>query len=111
MKISRRYFLKTTGIAAVGIGIAPGLLSRSVMALAAEATPKKKIFVLIIQRGAMDGLSLVVPTQDPYYLQNRPNIGLKAVGERPLLRLDGNFALHPAMQSLGELRVPSHDTR
>jgi uncharacterized protein (DUF1501 family) len=99
MKISRRYFLKTAGVAAVGIGISPAFLTRSVLALDGS-TNKKKIFVLIIQRGAMDGLSLVVPTSDSYYLQNRPNIGLKTSGDQSLLKLDGNFGLHPSMQSL-----------
>jgi uncharacterized protein (DUF1501 family) len=102
MKISRRYFLKTTGIAAVGIGISPALLTRSVMALGGTAD-QKKIFILIIQRGAMDGLSLVVPTSDAYYLQNRPNIGLKTSGDEALIKLDNGFGLHPAMQSLKSL--------
>jgi len=109
LHMNRRYFLKQTGLAAVGIGFAPLFLSRSVQALvnasvaAGQSPGRKKIFVLIIQRGAMDGLSLVVPTSDAYYLQNRPGIGLKAQGDEALLRLDGNFGLHPAMQSLKPL--------
>jgi uncharacterized protein (DUF1501 family) len=102
MKISRRYFLKTAGISAVGIGISPALLTRSVLALDGSGD-QKKVFVLIIQRGAMDGLSLVVPIHDSYYLQNRPNIGLKKSGDQALLSLDGNFGLHPSMQSLKPL--------
>jgi uncharacterized protein (DUF1501 family) len=102
--MNRRYFLQQTGLAAVAIGISPLFLSRSVQALVNASTStaagRKKVFVLIIQRGAMDGLSLVVPTSDPYYLQNSPAIGLKAQGDEALLRLDGNFGLHPAMASL-----------
>jgi uncharacterized protein (DUF1501 family) len=102
MKISRRYFLKQAGVSAIGLGISPLFLSRSVLALTqnAAAAPSKKVFVLIIQRGAMDGLSLVVPTQDAYYLENRPHIGLQKTGEQALLKLDGNFGFHPSMQSL-----------
>jgi len=100
--MNRRYFLKQTGLAAVGLGISPLFLSRSVQALVASSldSNRKKIFVLIIQRGAMDGLSLVVPTSDAYYSQNRPSIGLQPRGDAPLLKLDGNFGFHPSMQSL-----------
>ena len=58
LKFSRRYFLKQGGIAMVGLSAMPAFLQRAV---AATPTPSKKQFVVLFQRGAADGLNIVVP--------------------------------------------------
>jgi uncharacterized protein (DUF1501 family) len=52
-------------------------------------------FVLLILRGGMDGLSAVVPHGDPHLAALR-----KALVPDTLLRLDGFFGLHPALETL-----------
>lgn len=83
---TRRGFLR---VAAVGTGtslFAPRLL------FARAATERR--FVFVIQRGAADGLDTVIPYADPAYAQLRGPI---AVDVTNAARLDGSFALHPAL--------------
>ena len=73
MKISRRYFLKSGGIAMVGMAALPSFLQRAV---AATTTQVKKKMVVLFQRGAMDGLNVVVPFGEPNYYRMRPTIAI-----------------------------------
>ena len=57
---SRRVFLKSSALAMVGVGATPAWLSRALYAADAP-TPRKKVLVAIFQRGAVDGLNVVVP--------------------------------------------------
>ena len=75
MKISRRYFLKNGGIAMLGMASLPSFLQRAV---AATAAPSKKRMVVLFQRGAMDGLNVVVPFGEPEYYRLRPTIAIPA---------------------------------
>ena len=75
MAISRRYFLKSGGIAMLGMASLPSFLQRAV---AATAGPSKKKMVVLFQRGAMDGLNVVVPFAEPNYYQLRPTIAIPA---------------------------------
>lgn len=74
---------------------AAGLLASPRVLFARAATERR--FIFIIQRGAADGLHTVVPYADPAYARHR---GALAVNATSALKLDGSFALHPA---LGEL--------
>ena len=56
----RRVFLRDSALAMVGIGAAPLWLTRALYAADAPS-PRKKILVAIFQRGAADGLNIVVP--------------------------------------------------
>jgi uncharacterized protein (DUF1501 family) len=56
---SRRFFLRASAVAMAGVGVAPPWLVRA----AAEGGNKRKILVAIFQRGAADGLNVVVPFQ------------------------------------------------
>ena len=60
MSITRRVFLKNGAIAIVGTSIVPSFLTRAVYA-AETAAPGKKRLVVLFQRGAADGLNIVVP--------------------------------------------------
>jgi uncharacterized protein (DUF1501 family) len=97
--LTRREFLRASAIAAGGLG-APSWLVRA----AAHGVNSRKILVAIFQRGAADGLNIVVPFFEPRYYELRPGIAVPAPG-RPngALDLDGRFALHPSLQPLKAL--------
>jgi uncharacterized protein (DUF1501 family) len=100
MKISRRYFLKSGGIAMVGMAALPSFLQRAV---ASTVNPAKKKMVVLFQRGAMDGLNVVVPFGEPNYYRMRPTIAIpepKRGGADAALDLDGFFGLHPSLQPI-----------
>src|SRR5208282_6547171 len=103
MTISRRYFLKIGGIAMLGMASLPSFLQRAV---AATAGPNKKKMVVLFQRGAMDGLNVVVPFAEPNYYRLRPTIAIPAPsrgGAEAAIDLDGFFGLHPSLQPLQPL--------
>ncbi len=103
MNISRRYFLKNGGIAMLGMASLPSFLQRAV---AATAGPRQKKMVVLFQRGAMDGLNVVVPFAEPSYYQLRPTIAIPAPGRGTsdaAIDLDGFFGLHPSLQPLQPL--------
>jgi len=69
---SRRVFLKGSALAMFGVGSMPVWLSRSLYA--ADSTEgRKKILVAIFQRGAVDGLNMVIPFGEPRYYELRPS--------------------------------------
>ncbi|MEP7118875.1 MAG: DUF1501 domain-containing protein, partial [Acidobacteriota bacterium] len=102
---SRRVFLKSGGLALVTMGFAPSFLARTVHA----AGTRKKLLIAIFQRGAVDGLNMVVPFGDPGYYAARPSIAIAPPG-RPdgALDLDGFFGLHPRMRALQPLWQAGH---
>src|SRR5687768_9984644 len=105
MNVTRRLFLKNGGVAIASIGLAPALgpafLRRAVFGAEPTAANKKKTLICIFQRGAADGLSMVVPYGDPNLYKLRPNLAIPrpSAGERggAALDLDGFFGLHPAL--------------
>ncbi len=105
---SRRVFLKGGALAMFGVGSMPAWLSRSLYA-AESAETRKKILVAIFQRGAVDGLNMVVPFGEPRYYELRPSIAIpKPDGTmNAAIDLDGFFGLHPALASL----KPIYDER
>jgi uncharacterized protein (DUF1501 family) len=99
--ISRRVFLKDGGLALVSLGFAPQFLARTV---AASGAPRRKVLVTIFQRGAVDGLNMIVPFGERDYYASRPSIAVERPGGSPdaALDLDG-FGLHPRMGALKPL--------
>ena len=97
MSITRRIFLRNSAMAAVGTAAIPTFLTRSVMAQTEAARASGKRLVVIFQRGAADGLNVVIPYGDPAYYQLRTSI---AIQPKELIDLDGFYGLHPAMASL-----------
>ena len=73
LKFSRRYFLKQGGVAMVGLSAMPAFLQRAV---AATPMTGKKQLVVLFQRGAADGLNIVVPFGEPNYYRLRPSIAI-----------------------------------
>jgi uncharacterized protein (DUF1501 family) len=102
---TRRGFLKNGALALVGTAAIPSFLTRAVMAQATAASASRKKLVVVFQRGAADGLNIVIPHAEPSYFQMRPTI---AIPQQQILDLDGFFGLHPAMASLKPLWDAKH---
>jgi uncharacterized protein (DUF1501 family) len=102
MTISRRVFVKSGGLAMVSLGLDPLFLARAAFASTRlPASPSHSpILVCLFQRGAVDGLSMIVPHGDRVYYEERPRI---AVAERDVVDLDGYFGLHPRLAALRTL--------
>jgi uncharacterized protein (DUF1501 family) len=103
--MDRRYFLKSSGIALAGFGMtaaAPGFLRQFAQAAAGDGFfGKKKVLIAIFQRGAVDGLNMVVPYGETEYYRRRPSIAVpRPESEGGAIDLDGFFGLHPAMAPL-----------
>ena len=99
--LTRRYFMRASAIAVAGMGAAPSWLVRA--AAPGEST-RNKILIAIFQRGAADGLNIVVPHFEKRYYELRPTIAIPAPGKNNgAIDLDGRFALHPALQALKPL--------
>ena len=58
--ITRRIFLKNSGLALVGMGAVPSFVFRTVLAAPGDDR-RKKVLITVFQRGGMDGLNTVVP--------------------------------------------------
>ena len=110
--INRRVFLRNSALAMVGAGTVPLWLQRALYA--GSNTPRKKILVAIFQRGAADGLNVVVPHAEKAYYTLRPTIAIprpSAAGDRrgaSAIDLDGFFGLHPALGPLKPLFDQRH---
>ncbi len=103
MAITRRIFLRNSALAAVGTAALPAFLQRA--ALGADQNLGTKRLVVIFQRGAADGLNIVVPHGEAAYYQMRPSINIP---RSTVLDLDGFFGLHPAMSSFQPLWKEGH---
>lgn len=107
--MKRRDFLfAPPAAAATGVGMGVGLVpagwtvwTAPARANTAPATERRKLVVVML-RGAIDGLSVVAPHADPAYYQARSTIALAVPGsgEGSLLPLDARFGLHPALARL-----------
>src|SRR3981189_3672641 len=94
LKFSRRYFLKPGGVAMVGLSAMPAFLQRAVAATPAAG---KKQLVVLFQRGAADGLNIVIPFGEPNYYRMRPTIAIpqpRTGSNEAAVDLDGFFGLH-----------------
>jgi uncharacterized protein (DUF1501 family) len=103
MMQSRRVFLKNGAFAFLSLGFAPAFLTRTVCA--AGASGRAKRLIAIFQRGAVDGLSVVVPFGDAEYYRARPSIAIAqpSTAEGTALDLDGFFGLNPRLRPLKPL--------
>src|SRR5881392_1086096 len=104
MSISRRVFVKSGGLALFSFGLDPLFLARAAFAsyrpLASSTALSRPILVCLFQRGAVDGLNMIVPHGDPLYYRERPRI---AVPGTDVVDLDGYFGLHPRLAALKPL--------
>ncbi|MGB6470400.1 MAG: DUF1501 domain-containing protein, partial [Candidatus Acidiferrales bacterium] len=94
---------KGGGIAMLGMASLPAFLQRAV---AATTTPNKKKMVVLFQRGAMDGLNVVVPFGEQNYYAMRPTIAIpqpRSGAADAAIDLDGFFGLHPSLAPIEPL--------
>jgi uncharacterized protein (DUF1501 family) len=114
---SRRVFLRNGAMALLSLGFAPSFVGR----LAAETASRRKLLIAVFQRGAVDGLNMVVPFGESQYYRARPSIAIARPGAADgAIDLNGFFGLHPRMSAFkplwdrGELAIVhasgSHDT-
>ena len=105
MLITRRVFMRGGAMAVVGTSVVPPFLTRSVLAQPTSAQAQGKRLVVLFQRGAADGLNVVVPYAEKNYYSMRPTI---AIQKNQVIDLNGFFGLHPAMQPLKPLWDQGH---
>jgi uncharacterized protein (DUF1501 family) len=103
-QVSRRVFLKGGAMALVGTAAIPPFLARAVYGATTPAGGRKRL-VVIFQRGAADGLNIVVPHGEAAYYQMRPSI---AIPQQSVLDLDGFFGLHPSMAAFKPIWEERH---
>ncbi len=103
--ITRRGFMKGGALALIGTSTIPAFLSRSVLAEMTTAAESKKKLVVLFQRGAVDGLNVVVPYTEKNYYSMRPTIAIK---QNEVMDLDGFFGLHPQMAAFKPLYDQGH---
>jgi uncharacterized protein (DUF1501 family) len=103
MKTTRRFFLHNGALALAGTTAIPSFLVRSVLAQTATAPDRR--LVVIFQRGAADGLNIVVPYREKNYYAMRPSIGIP---QNQVVDLDGFFGLHPSLASFKPLYDQGH---
>ena len=99
MAITRRVFLRNSALAVVGTTALPTFLARAAYG-ATEPGSSNKRLVVLFQRGAADGLNIVVPHHEPAYYALRPTINIP---RNKVLDLDGFFGLHPSLASFQPL--------
>src|ERR1022692_573001 len=99
MGITRRAFMKSGAMAAVGTAAIPSFLTRAAWGAVSPGASNKRL-VVIFQRGAADGLNIVVPHAEPAYYAMRPSINIP---RQQVIDLNGFFGLHPAMAPLKPL--------
>src|SRR5436305_8118213 len=109
MAITRRAFMKGGAVALVGTAAAPSFLTRAVYGSTAPLGGKKRLVVLF-QRGAADGLNIVVPHGQQAYYAMRPTIAIPrpSTSQLSAIDLDGFFGLHPSMQAFKPLWDQGH---
>lgn len=95
---TRRQALAGAGLAGVASLGAQLVTTRASFALAQNDNPGT--LVVIFLRGGMDGLSVLVPADDPHLLDARPQIAVPGGALLPLAR---GFGLHPALEPLHQL--------
>ena len=98
--MDRRVFIKNGSMAMLALGFAPGFVVNSLKA----AKARKKVLVTVFQRGAVDGLNMIVPFGEEWYYKVRPSIGVARPGqENGAVDLDGFFGMNPSMSPLADL--------
>ena len=101
---TRRVFLRNSALAVIGTATVPSFLRRAAFA-ATDADARNKRLVVLFQRGAADGLNIVVPHGESQYYSLRPSINIP---KKAVLDLDGFFGLHPSLAPFQPLWQQRH---
>jgi uncharacterized protein (DUF1501 family) len=111
MAVTRRFFLKSSGVALATFAAAPSFLKRVALAQTSGAAKDHPIVIAIFQRGAMDGISAVIPFGDHNYYNVRPQIAVpqpKSGNADGAIDLDGYFGLHPSLSPFKPIYDEGH---
>jgi uncharacterized protein (DUF1501 family) len=103
--MDRRFFIRSGGVALASFGLmtaAPSFLQRVVLGQTRERITggRRKTLIAIFQRGAVDGLNMVVPYGERAYYDLRPSIAVakpQTGNADAAVDLDGFFGLHPSL--------------
>ena len=104
--MQRRVFVRDGALALVTMGLSPSFLRRATFGAELQGARKGKVLICLFQRGAADGLNMVVPHGDAAYYAARPTIAIprpRSGADDAAIDLDGFFGLHPALQPLERL--------
>ncbi len=104
MSVTRRIFLRNSALAVVGTSVVPSFLTRAAFG-AVETGGRTKRLVVLFQRGAADGLNIVVPYAESQYYTMRPSINIP---RKSVLDLNGFFGLHPSLAAFQPLWQQQH---
>jgi uncharacterized protein (DUF1501 family) len=104
MSITRRIFLRNSALAVVGTAAVPSFLTRAAFG-AVDTGARNKRLVVIFQRGAADGLNIVVPYAETEYYAMRPSIHIP---RKSVLDLNAFFGLHPSLSAFQPLWQQGH---
>ena len=102
---TRRSFLSTLGIGALGSGLMLGGIPVNAMARTKflnrlSSANNNRVLILIQLGGGNDGLNTVIPVENDVYFQKRPTI---AISKNESISLSDDISLHPAMGSLSPM--------
>src|SRR5262245_50757136 len=106
MSVSRRYFLKSSGVALAAFGAEPSFLVRTALAQSRSDSKDRPVLFAIFKRGPPDGCRMVVLFGDSAYYSVRPQIAIPQPGSgnaEGAVDLDGFFGLHPSLGSMKSL--------
>ena len=98
--MERRVFVKSGALALVTMGLSPSFLRRTAFGMNLFNAPKGKVLICLFQRGAADGLNVVVPHGERAYYAMRPSIAIPQPSNAvagAAIDLDGFFGLHPSL--------------
>ncbi|HVW10375.1 MAG TPA: DUF1501 domain-containing protein [Bryobacteraceae bacterium] len=117
--LTRRMLLRGSAVVVTGMGSTPGWLARAAeadSAAKANSKPRRRVLIVIFQRGAADGLNIVIPFAERRYYEMRPVIAVPPPSgirpganpgvfgpSQPAIDLDGRFGLHSALEPLKPL--------
>lgn len=104
--MQRRVFVRNGALALVTMGLSPSFLRRVTYGAELPSGRRGKILICLFQRGAADGLNMVVPHGDAAYYSGRPTISIPAPRaglDGAAIDLDGFFGLHPSLSPFARL--------
>ncbi len=115
MACTRRFFIKSSGLAIASLGtftaLPKFLLRASTLEETAHSRQRKKVLIAIFQRGAADGLNIVVPFAERNYYALRPTIAIpepRGGESETAIDLDGFFGLHPSLSPFKSIYDAGH---
>jgi len=104
--MERRAFVKSGALALVTMGLSPSFLRRTAFGMELTNVPKGKVLICLFQRGAADGLNVIVPHGEKAYYSMRPSIAIPQPSSSVTggaIDLDGFFGLHPSLAPFKQL--------